>query len=72
MEVEVLAHIAGSVWKVHKQPGDPVEAGEAVVTLESMKMEVPVEAPASGTLRALHCAEGDRVDEDALLATLDA
>ena len=66
----IRAPLTGRVWKIARAVGDPVAAGEPVIILESMKMEVPVEAPRAGTLATLDCAEGDAVDEGAVLATL--
>jgi acetyl-CoA carboxylase biotin carboxyl carrier protein len=71
MGTEITAHIAGTVWKVEKKAGESVEAGEPVVILESMKMEVPVEAPIAGTVREIRCAEGDPVAEDDVLAVVE-
>ena len=55
---DVEAHITGTVWKVECQVGQSVEEGDTLVILESMKMEMPVEAPASGTISAVHVKEG--------------
>ena len=70
MPTDVCAHITGTVWKIEKKPGDAVAAGDTVVILESMKMEMPVEAPASGTITAVHVKEGQPVDEGAVLAVI--
>ena len=70
MVQQVLAHITGTVWKIEKQPGDAVAEGETVVIIESMKMEMPVESPASGTITAIKVKEGDPVDEGAVLAVI--
>jgi len=70
MPTNVCAHITGTVWKIEKQPGDKVEEGETVVILESMKMEMPVEAPAAGTISAIKVKEGDAVDEGAVVAVI--
>lgn len=67
MATKVVAHITGKVWQVDKQVGDLVEEGEVVVVLESMKMEVPVEAPVAGTVSEVLCAPGDEVAEGASL-----
>ncbi|MDH5672452.1 MAG: acetyl-CoA carboxylase biotin carboxyl carrier protein subunit [Myxococcales bacterium] len=72
MGLEITAHIAGTVWKLEKRPGDRVEAGEPIVILESMKMEVPVEAPEAGTLVELRCSEGEAVEEGQVLAIVEA
>ncbi|MEA2270121.1 MAG: acetyl-CoA carboxylase biotin carboxyl carrier protein, partial [Solirubrobacteraceae bacterium] len=45
---EVEAHITGMVWKIECQIGDQIEEGDTVVILESMKMEMPVEAEDTG------------------------
>jgi acetyl-CoA carboxylase biotin carboxyl carrier protein len=71
MSTRLTAHITGTVWKIVKRPGDSVAAGEPVLILESMKMEMPVEAPVAGKLGQLHCTEGQAVEEGALLATLE-
>jgi acetyl-CoA carboxylase biotin carboxyl carrier protein len=70
MPTNVCAHITGTVWKIEKKPGDKVEEGETVVILESMKMEMPVEAPAAGTISAIKVKEGDAVDEGAVVAVI--
>jgi biotin carboxyl carrier protein len=59
------------VWKIERRPGDQVAAGEPVIILESMKMEVPVESPAAGVLSAVSVAEGDAVEEGEEVATLE-
>ena len=70
MAIEVVAHITGNVWKIEKQVGDEVAEGDTVVILESMKMEIPVEAPASGVIASIDTKEGDAVDEGVVLATI--
>jgi acetyl-CoA carboxylase biotin carboxyl carrier protein len=67
----VAAHITGTVVKVEKSPGDVVQAGEPIVILESMKMEMPVESPASGRVKEIRCAEGQAVSEGDILAVLE-
>jgi acetyl-CoA carboxylase biotin carboxyl carrier protein len=48
---DVEAHITGTVWKISVEVGDSVEEGDPVVILESMKMEMPVEAEDSGVVK---------------------
>jgi len=60
----------GNVWKILKQPCDAVAAEEVVIILESMKMEIPIEAPRAGTLRDLKVAEGDQVTEGQILGSI--
>ncbi|HQY61566.1 MAG: acetyl-CoA carboxylase biotin carboxyl carrier protein subunit [Myxococcales bacterium] len=70
MPTPVTAHITGTVWKIEVKVGDEVNEGDTCVILESMKMEMPVEAPVSGKVEAIHCAEGQAVSEDAVLLVL--
>ncbi|MCK6537581.1 MAG: biotin/lipoyl-binding carrier protein [Polyangiaceae bacterium] len=70
MAVEVRAQITGTVWKVLARVGDRVAEEQAIAILESMKMEIPVEAPSAGQIQAVHVAEGDAIEEGALLFTL--
>jgi acetyl-CoA carboxylase biotin carboxyl carrier protein len=70
MSTSVTAHITGTVWKIEVKPGDSVEEGQIVVIIESMKMEMPVEAPSAGTVESVAVTEGQAVDEGAVLITL--
>jgi acetyl-CoA carboxylase biotin carboxyl carrier protein len=67
----ITAHITGTVWKIEKNVGDSIAEGESVVILESMKMEMPVESPAAGRISELRCAEGQAVEEGAVLAVVE-
>jgi len=71
MATEVEAQIAGNVWKIEKAVGDSLVAEDVILVIESMKMEVPVEAPCAGTLREVCVAEGDSIEEGAVLAVID-
>jgi len=65
---EVKAHITGTVWKIEAKPGSKVNEGDTVIILESMKMEIPVIAEGSGTVRAVKIAPADVVqDGDVML-----
>lgn len=66
----VKAHIAGTVWKIEVAVGDTVSSGQTVVILESMKMEMPVEATDGGTVSKILVASGQAVDEGAPLIEL--
>jgi acetyl-CoA carboxylase biotin carboxyl carrier protein len=68
---DVTAHITGTVWKVECQVGDTVSEGDAVVILESMKMEMPVEAEDAGVVREIRCEEGQAVKEGDTLVVLE-
>ena len=66
----VNAHITGTVWKIEKQPGDEVAEGDVIVILESMKMEMPIEAPTAGKIASIKVKEGEPVDEGAVVAVI--
>ncbi|HET8532426.1 MAG TPA: acetyl-CoA carboxylase biotin carboxyl carrier protein subunit, partial [Methylomirabilota bacterium] len=56
MSEDVKAHITGVVFQLTTKPGDAVAAGDPVIVLESMKMEIPVEAPRAGKVREIKVA----------------
>ena len=62
--------VTGTVWKLERQAGDLVAAGDTILIVESMKMEIPIDAPAAGTLRELLVAEGEGVSEGQVLAVV--
>jgi biotin carboxyl carrier protein len=67
---EIHAEMVSSVWKVLVQPGSPVAVGDALVILESMKMEIPVLTEHAGTVQELHVVEGEVLQEGDLIATV--
>ena len=71
MSTSVKSPVVGTVWKIQIAVGDTVAEGDDIMILESMKMEIPVEAEASGVLASLAVAEGDTVAEGQLLATTE-
>jgi acetyl-CoA carboxylase biotin carboxyl carrier protein len=71
MSEEVLAEMVANVWKVVVNLGDAVSEGDTICILESMKMEIPVEATASGTVAELNVAEGGVVQEGDVIAVID-
>jgi len=62
-ELKVRSEIAGSVWKIEVAVGDEVAQDDALVVLESMKMEIPLLSPRAGIVREILVAEGDPVAE---------
>ncbi len=58
----VKASMAGTVWKILVKEGEQVTAGQDVVILESMKMEIPIVAEEAGTVKRIIAAEGDFID----------
>ncbi len=72
MAIDVAAHITGTVWKIETQLGSQVSSGDILVILESMKMEMPVEAPEDGgTVKEIRCSEGQAVNEGDVLVVLE-
>ncbi|MDQ1484767.1 MAG: acetyl-CoA carboxylase biotin carboxyl carrier protein [Actinomycetota bacterium] len=69
MAEEVRAEMVANVWKIVVAEGDHVDDGDTLAILESMKMEIPVIAEASGTV-SLKVAEGDVVQEGDLIAVI--
>jgi acetyl-CoA carboxylase biotin carboxyl carrier protein len=67
---EIHAEMVSSVWKVLVEPGERVAAGDALVILESMKMEIPVLTENAGTVQELHVVEGEVLQEGDLIATV--
>lgn len=65
------SEITGKVWQIEAQVGQQVAEEDPVVVLESMKMEIPVVAPKSGTVAEILVAEGDSVQEDQVVAILE-
>ena len=57
----VMAPMPATVVAIHTAPGKPVSEGDTVIVLEAMKMEMPIRAPRSGVVRAVHCRTGELV-----------
>jgi acetyl-CoA carboxylase biotin carboxyl carrier protein len=68
---EILAEMVANVWKIVVNQGDTVEEGDTICILESMKMEIPVEATASGTVSSINVSEGGVVQEGDVIAVID-
>ena len=68
---EITAHITGTIFKIEKKVGDAVAEGDEVIILESMKMEIPVEAPQAGTITEIRVVVGQPVDEGAVIAIVE-
>ena len=69
--VKVTAGAAGKVFKLEASVGQAVKAGDPVIILEAMKMEIPVVAPQDGTVASIDVAVGDAVEAGATLASLN-
>ena len=69
--VKVTASVPGKVLKVVAAAGQAVKAGDSIVILESMKMEIPVFAPQDGTVASIDTSEGASVENGDTLATMN-
>lgn len=69
--IEVKSEITGTVWQVKSKPGDKVEAGDVLVVIESMKMEIPVITEDPGTVSEILVKEKDPVAEGQVVAILE-
>lgn len=69
--MQVKAHITGNVWKILVKPGDRVSEGDTLVILESMKMEIPIDAEDDGTVGEIVIKEGQSVTEGDLVLNLE-
>ena len=68
---DVRAEMAANVWQLTATVGQVVDEGDVLMILESMKMEIPVEAPGAGTVTAILVAEKDQVAEGDVLVVID-
>ena len=71
MSTNVYSEMTANMWKVLAKVGDEVTAGQELAIMESMKMEIPVEAPTGGMITGVFVAEGDAVEEGQLLFGID-
>ena len=69
---EVESEVTGNVWKILLEVGADVAEGDVIMILESMKMEIPVESPAAGKLVELKGSAEDQVEEDQVVAVVEA
>ncbi|MFS8640387.1 MAG: acetyl-CoA carboxylase biotin carboxyl carrier protein subunit [Symbiobacteriaceae bacterium] len=69
--MQIQAEMAGIVQEVLVREGQAVEAGQDVVILESMKMQIPVASPAGGTVRSVRVKPGDFVNQGDVLIELE-
>ena len=69
---EVESEVTGNVWKILLEVGADVAEGDVIMILESMKMEIPVESPAAGKLVEVKVSAEDQVEEDQVVAIVEA
>ncbi|HEU0215313.1 MAG TPA: biotin/lipoyl-binding carrier protein [Stellaceae bacterium] len=70
-DLRVRSEIAGSVWKIEVAVGDSVGEEDALIILESMKMEIPLLAPRAGVVKEILVTEGDPIDEGDVAIVLE-
>lgn len=70
MSRDVHSEVAGSVFEILVASGDQVSAGDTLILIESMKMEIPVEAPVAGTVASIDVKVGEPVAEEQRVATI--
>lgn len=70
MATEVKAEMAGNIWKIEVREGAQIVAGDVILIMESMKMEIPVEAPKAGVCR-LRVSTEQAVQEGEVLAVIE-
>lgn len=68
--MELMSPLPGLVATVHVKAGDAVVSGDAVVTLQSMKMEIPIAAEGDGMVEEVLVNEGDEIDTGAVIARI--
>ncbi|MCG8492210.1 MAG: biotin/lipoyl-binding carrier protein [Sneathiellales bacterium] len=69
--IDVESEIAGKVWKIEAEIGENLDEDDAIIILESMKMEIPVDAPEDGKVVEILVAEGDAVKEGQIIAKME-
>jgi acetyl-CoA carboxylase biotin carboxyl carrier protein len=68
---EVKAELVGNLWKIVTEVGQTVEEDDTLMILESMKMEIPITSPITGTVTAILVNEGDVVQEGQTVAVVE-
>ena len=71
MPTEIKAHITGTIWKIPVKEGEAIEEGDTLVIIESMKMEMPIEADDDGKVLEIKAAEGQAVNEGDVLMIVE-
>jgi biotin carboxyl carrier protein len=70
-QIKVLSEINAMVWKIEVAAGQRVAAGDTLIVLEAMKMEIPVTAPRAGVVSSILVAEKQMVAEGEALAVVE-
>jgi biotin carboxyl carrier protein len=70
--IDVAAPMTGTVLKINVSPGEAIAAGDEVVIVESMKMELPIESPQAGTVAEVLVSIEDHIDEGDVVLRLES
>lgn len=71
MATTVDAPMVGKILRIEKNVGDPVEEDEVIIVMEAMKMEIPIVAPTTGTVKEIYVAAGQAVEAEQPLAVIE-
>lgn len=71
MATIIEAPMVGKILKIEKKPGDHVDEDEVIIVMEAMKMEIPIVAPAAGTLKEIKATVGQAVEAEQALAVIE-
>ena len=69
--VEIKAELVGNLWKIVVDVGQRVEEDDTLMILESMKMEIPITTPITGTVTEIRVKEGEVVQEGQTVAVVE-
>jgi len=69
--IDIESEISGKVWKIEAEVGSQLDEEDAILILESMKMEIPVDAPEDGKVTEILVKEGDPVEEGQVVARME-
>ncbi len=70
-DIDIKSEIAGKVWLIEAEVGQTVEEDDAVIILESMKMEIPVAAPVNGKITEILVEKDEAVAEGQTVARME-
>ena len=68
---KVISETAGTIFRIERKVGDTVDEGDAILILESMKMEIEILAEKKGIIKSFFVTEGDLVQEGHHLANIE-